>query len=397
MTAPVSFQFRAAGVDGVIRSGVIKAGDQQEAIAQLVGGGLHPIHLEAEPREAGRRRPAPRRELAALFQSLHVLVSAGVPLDRALAASERAGVGRLGAIVPELRAALRQGQPLSAALEATDGLVPLSVVSTLRAGERGSQLPAALRYVALRMEAEAELLNHIRQSLAYPILLLVAGTISVGVIGIVVLPRFAVLLSDGGQALPPATRLLLNMVEFGRSYGTLFTLLIAVVIGMAVAVTRQGVGRLHWHRGLLRLPVVGPIRMALGSARVTGLLSGMLHTGVPLLAALREVGAAVGDAEMSARLERVRERVGRGEQLAAAVGGEKALAESAVQLLAVGEESGQLARMAERASIMTASEAERGLKTAVLLLEPSLVVVLGGVVAFVAAALLQAIYSLRPT
>jgi len=147
---------------------------------------------------------------------------------------------------------------------------------------------------------------------------------------------------------------------------------------------------------LLVAPLVGPVRLALATARVARAIGGMLAAGMPLLASLDAAGEAAGDRAVAARLTRARERVASGAPLTASLEREAALAPSALQLIQVGESSGRLADMARRAGDLAAQEAERGLKTLVTLVEPALIVAFGGLVAFVAAALLQAVYSIRP-
>ena len=122
----------------------------------------------------------------------------------------------------------------------------------------------------------------------------------------------------------------------------------------------------------------------------------MLLAGVPLLGALDAGREAAGDVVIAARLSEARRRVASGEPLTVTLAAERAMSESALQLLAVGESSGRLGEMALRAGDLAASEAEGRLRTLVGLLEPGLVVLFGGMVAFVAAALLQAVYAVRP-
>jgi len=138
------------------------------------------------------------------------------------------------------------------------------------------------------------------------------------------------------------------------------------------------------------------VRLALATSRIARALGGMLSAGMPLLAALDAAGEAAGDLAVAARLKRARERVTQGAPLSASLEREGALAPGALQLVQVGESSGRLADMARRAGDLAAQEAERGLKALVTLVEPALIVAFGGLVAFVAAALLQAVYSIRP-
>src|SRR5206468_12187568 len=141
------------------------------------------------------------------------LVSSGVPLERAVAASEPLASGALRQTLAAARERLREGASFANALAMGRGVVPGLVIGMVRAGERGSQLGPALDQVAAHLEQEADLVARVRQALTYPLLLAVAGTASVLVITTVVVPRFAAILGDLGQQLPPATRLLLGMSE----------------------------------------------------------------------------------------------------------------------------------------------------------------------------------------
>ena len=391
-----AYSYQAARADGAIVRGVVEASSGVAASAALIDRGLHPIQLEAAEDWEVQRRPAGRRELAIAFRSIAALVSAGVPLERAVAASEGVARGALREALVESCAQLRSGRSLAQALQAARGVVPPIVIGMLRAGERGSQLGRALDQVARHLEEEAELVGRVQQALAYPALLLVAGLGSVVVIGTVVVPKFASVLEETGGELPVATRLLLAASSVIVSHGVFLVMALAAAAGALVSWIRQPSGGLYWDRLLLRLPLIGTVRHALASARVTRALGGMVHVGMPMLPALEAAREAAGDRVIAQRIGRVRERVAEGQALAPALEHERALSPSALQLVAVGESSGRLAFMSERAGDLAAQEAERGLRTLVAMLEPSLVVVLGGLVAFVAAALLQAVYSIRP-
>lgn len=391
----MAWTYRAARSDGVRCTGTVDAACHADAVQQLVAKGMHP--LQVAPADAGlrARQTIGRRDLAAFFQSMDALTGAGVPLDQALVASQEVVHGPLRAAIPAIRERLRQGSSLAGALQAA-GYLPAPVLGALRAGERGGQLRETLHLLAERLEAEAELAARIRHALAYPLVLLTAGVVSVAVIATVVLPRFAALLGDTGQALPHATDLLLRLSGLGQRYGLMAFLCLLGGAFSLVALTRDGPGQLLWHRLALDAPGVGRIRHALATARATGAIAGMLRSGVPLLVTLLEARDAAGDAAVADRLLRVRERVSGGEPLARAAAAEQAFTPSALQLLAVGEQSGQLALMADRASRLAGTEAARGLSSMVAFLEPALVIGIGGLVAFVAAALLQAVYALRP-
>ncbi|TMD02346.1 MAG: hypothetical protein E6J01_17950 [Chloroflexi bacterium] len=207
-------------------------------------------------------------------------------------------------------------------------------------------------------------------------------------------PRFASLLGDLGQSLPTATRLLLVISDGVRRFGVILILL--VVAGVAAAVKLTADRQAAWHGCLLRLPLIGPIRHAFAGARSARTLGALLSTGTPALAALDIARDAAGDAAIAMRLLDAKGRVAEGAALSAALGATQALRLAAQQLAVIGDQSGRLPRLLAKAADLEDAEAERRLKTLVAVLEPALILVFAGVVAFVAAALLQAVYSLRP-
>ncbi len=390
------YRYQAARADGAIVRGLLEAPSSGEASGALLERGLHPLQLTLTDAAEGRRSAAGRRELAIVFRSIAALVSAGVPVERAVAASEAVARGALREVLAECRGQLRAGRSVAQALEGARGVVPALVTGMLRAGERGGQLGRALEQVATHLEQEADLRARVQQALAYPLLLLVAGTASVLMIGTLVVPKFASVLADIGEELPASTRMLLASSSFISSHGLLLAAFAAAAAWALGSWIRKPEGGLSWDRLLLSTPVVGTVRHTLATARVSRALSGMLHSAMPMLPALDAARDAAGDRAVAERLGRARERVAEGQALTSALERERALSGSALQLFAVGESSGQLATMSGRAGDLAAQEAERGLHTLVGLLEPALVVLFGGLVAFVAAALLQAVYSIRP-
>ncbi len=389
-----AYSYRAARPDGAIVTGAIEAESQSQATSTLTNRGLFAIAVA--PATEDRRTAASRRDLAIVFRGIAALVSTGVPLERAVAASEPLSCGALRDTLSAARGRLRDGASFAQALAVGRGVVPALVVGMVRAGERGSQLGAALEEVAAHLEQEADLVARVHQALTYPLLLAVAGTASVLVITTVIVPRFAAILGDLGQQLPVATRLLLGMSQLLSRFWIPLLLVVVALAWAGIDWMRRPTGRKRVDEALLTLPLIGKVRQSLATARVMRALGGMLRSGMPLLPALDAAREAAGDLAIAERLSRSRERVVQGGALAAALEREAAITPTALQLLAVGESSGRVAEMALSAGNLAAQEADRGLRTLVTALEPALIVALGGLVAFTAAALLQAVYSLRP-
>ena len=390
-----AFRYEAARSDGGMVRGVLEAASEPAAAALLSTRGLYPVRVEPSL-TPDTRHPfsgPSLRQLATVFQSLAAFVEAGVPLEKALQATERVASGRLRESVGRVAQRVREGSSLGSAL-AAEQLFSAVTVGLVRAGERGVGLGAALTQAAGQLEREAETEARVRAALTYPALLAVVGTGSIALIVLFVVPRFAALLGDLGQALPTATRLLLATSETVRDYGLLLAAIVAALaVGAARVITER---RAVWHGWLLSVPIIGPLRHALASARAARTLGALLGTGTPALAALEIAREAAGDAAVAARIAVARSRVAEGQALTAALERTSALTPGALQLAAIGEGSGRLPALLAKAAELDEREAERRLKTLVSFLEPALILVFAGLVAFVAAALLQAVYALRP-
>jgi len=391
-----AFRYQAARDDGALVRGVIESTSTSDAAAVLSARGLYPVSVEESP-TPDTWHLSPRisaQHLATVFQSLASLVEAGVPLEKALRATQPLATGKLGEALERVGARVREGASLGTALAQEHGLFSGVTVGLVRAGERGVGLDRALQQAAFQLEREAETVAKLRAALAYPMLLAVVGTISAGVIMLFVVPRFVALLSDLGQALPVATRILIGVSATARRFGLVIGAgaCIGTVAGTRLIAARRAV----WHGWLLSLPVVGPIRHALATARACRTLSALLGTGTPALAALQIARDAAGDEAVGARLDAARSPVAEGGALSNALEATGAMTPGALQLARIGEGSGRLAPLLAKAAELEEREAERRLKTLVTFVEPALILMFAALVAFVAAALLQAVYSLRP-
>jgi type II secretory pathway component PulF len=389
------FDYRAARGDGSLVNGSAVAATGGELIASLLRQGLTPIRVAA--RAGAGRAASSDRDLAILFRGLASLVGTGLPLERALAACESLALApTLVRSVGGVRSELHEGRSLSEALEASGVVVPGATMGILRSAERGGRFAAALEDAATQLEAECDAKSRITQALAYPLMLAVAGTLSVVVIGAVVVPRFATLLGEYHQQLPLSTRMLLGAGTALRSYG----LLLAVVLALSVLTIQEWARSPHGRQRLddfwLHVPVIGPLRHTFATARFCRALGAMLASGMPLGPALSTARDALSNTTLSKRLDQAHAFVTEGEPLAKALARNACLTPVALQLVAVGENAGQLAPILVKAAALASAEADQRLRKATTLLEPVLILVFGGLIGLVAIGLLQAVYSLRP-
>src|SRR6185312_11675350 len=397
MIAVHRFAYRAVRADGATETGELQAESAEAAATALAGRGLWPISVRAQHARATLRRGLTAADLALGLRVMATLLESGLPIGKALAAMPDLVPPAWTSVLPEVERAVREGASLATAVERSPLEVPAVVTGMIRAGEAGSGLSSAVRRAAVLMEEAAAIRSAIRGALAYPAVLAVAGTASVAVLVGVVIPRFASILGDLGQTLPPSTRFVLYASAVVRAgwLPSLLGVLIVLSVWRAWVQTPRGAQR--WHSFMLALPFVGSIRRSAATARVCAALAALLESGVPLAVALTHGAKASGDAAVSSRMLDARNAVIGGSRLSTALAAKSALTDVAARLIRAGEETGSLASMFSHAARLESERASERLRAGVKLLEPSLILIFGAVVALVAAALLQAIYSVRPT
>jgi general secretion pathway protein F len=396
IAGPVAFAYRAARHDGAIERGVITAAGRDGALGMLRDRGLFPLALDKHTETAARQRPMPARDLAAGLAALATLLEAGLTLPRALAALPEMTARRWRAMHEPLATAVREGRSLSAGLSAAPIAIPAAVLGIIQAGEQTGELASAIRRSAVLLEERAATRSALVQALVYPAILALAGAGSVALLVAVVIPRFADVLSELGQTLPATTRLVLDAAHVANALALPGMLATAMLLLLWRGWVATESGRERWHTALLALPLAGAVRHAAATSHASGVLSAMLATGVPLAPALQRSAPASGDAAVTARLLVARTAVVAGTRLSVALRDERAFSPPALRLVRAGEESGRLAEMLAHASRIEGERATQLVRGAVRVIEPGLVLLFGGVVALVAAALLQAVYAVRP-
>lgn len=396
---PVShqlFTFDAVARDGTIDRGTIAAGSVLDAHNAIASRGLLVLSIRARrSRQDGRARIS-ARELALGLRVLGDLLDSGLSAGRALYAFEDLAPRGWRGAIPQIRQSVREGRTLATALANAPLEIPGLVIGIVQAGEAGAGAGQAIRRAADLTEATAEMRAAVKAALAYPLVVAIAGVSAITILVTVVLPRFARILGDIGQTLPASTRIVLRFAEVGRAMALPALVGGGVVIAAWRSWVRTDVGRLRWHGALLAIPGLGAIRLASATARVGHSLSALLGSGVPIANAMDLAAGAASDAEVESRLRRARSGIASGQSLSQALSANAAATPTAIRLIRAGEESGRLTAMLDHAARIEQQRVDRVIRAAVRMLEPALLLVFAGMVALIAAALLQAIYSVRP-
>ncbi|HEX2092406.1 MAG TPA: type II secretion system F family protein [Longimicrobiaceae bacterium] len=395
-----TFAYRATDARGRTLRGAEEAASADAVQGLLARRGLFPLEIHPPGDGAVRRRRAlfvsRRTDVTDFITTFAALLQAGLPLDRSLEVGVR-GTARpdVAAAVAAARQRVREGGRLADGLAEPPGLFPPVAIGLIRAAERGGHLDAAVGRLAGYLERERALRARVTSAMIYPLLMLTVGGGAMVVLLLFVLPRFVALLQDSGGRLPRSTAVLIGASQV-LTRGLPFLVAGAVALVAAVAALRSSErGRERMDSLLLRVPLLGALRARHATARLASTLSTLLAGGVPLLAALEIACGTTGDAAIAADVRAARDAVRRGGSFSGALGRGRAFPYAFVRLAEVGEETGQLDTLIERAGILLETELERRLERSVALVEPALIVVFGCVIGFVALALLQAIYGIH--
>jgi general secretion pathway protein F len=390
------FRYRAATPTGQLVEGVLQAASRHVALTELGRQRLYPVAVDeiaGAPVERGRRLG--RRAAVVLWtRSMATLLGAGVPLDRALAFSgAHAGHRGLSEVLREVRRSVQDGAGLADSLARHPRYFDALFNAAIAAGESSGALDAVLERLADHVEESRELRSQVQSALLYPVLMAIVASVGVIILLGFVIPRFATILADVGGKLPFSTRLLMTAsLVVTKGWWAWLALAVATTYGIHTALARADLRR-RWHAARLQLPWLGDFERKYLTAGFTRTLGLLLRSGIPVVPALGIARASATNLVFREGIDQAVAAVTEGGALASALSG--VLPPLAVQMIAVGEETSQLEALSLRVADAYDNEVRRTLRAMVALIEPTLILVFGALVGFVALAMLQAIYGIN--
>jgi general secretion pathway protein F len=395
------FMYKAADRRGQTIDGVMDAPDARAVVERLQKDAYYPIKVTPHGARAslftlGGSRVRPR-DVLTLTQQLATLFEAGLPLDRALTILEELATNaRVKAIVSDLLRSVRGGASFSEALTKHHPR-PFSrlYINMVRAGEKGGVLEISLRRLAEFLEARAAFNEAVVSALIYPAVISLVGAGAVVFLMTFVIPRFATIFKDLNQAIPLPTQILLGVSAALSQYWWVgLVLVLAVVLAWRVW-TGSPEGRMAWDRTILNAPLFGGIALHVETARFARTLGTMLKSGVPVLGALAVVGDMMSNQAVGAAVSRLSDGVKRGGTIAAGMRDQGMFPTLAVHMVRVGEETGRMEEMLLKVADTFETDVRVEMKRMLGLLEPTIIVVMGVLVAFIVVAMLMAIFSIN--
>ncbi|QGL88998.1 type II secretion system protein GspF [Stenotrophomonas maltophilia] len=392
------FDYQAANAQGRIEKGQLDADSPRGARQLLRGRGLTPVQVSAA-RSAGSGWGARRlsaSELAWATRQLASLLAASLPLEGALSAViEQAERPHVAQALTAVRADVRAGQRLTVALAARPRDFPSIYRALVGAGEDSGDLARVMERLADYIEERNALQAKVLTAFIYPAAIsLVSVAIVIFLLSYVV-PQVVTAFVQARQTLPMLTQVMLAASAFVRSWGVWAGLGIAALgVAWRLALRRPEL-RLRWDAMLLRLPMIGRFVLGVNSARFASTLAILLDAGVPLLRALEAARQTLGNALLARCADDVSARVREGAALGSALKVQKVYPPILVHLVASGEKTGSLAPLLDRAAQTISREIERRAMALTALLEPTMILVMGGVVLTIVLAVLMPIMEMN--
>jgi general secretion pathway protein F len=401
------FQYRATDFQGKIVEGSMEAGEERSVVQRLREKGLIPIRIgagtAAVPRAAkaitlpsfGKKR-VKTSELLIFTRELATLLGAGMPLDRSLTTlTQLAQTPELKRVTAEVLEAVRGGTALAEALGQHPQVFPPLYVNMVKAGEVGGVLDQVLQRLVEYLASAEELRDEVISALTYPLILVGVGGVSVAILLVFVLPKFASMFADLGQTLPLSTRMMLSISDAATSPWSLIG--VPLIIGAVFGIYRyfSTTQRMAFDGFKLRVPVVGSLLRLTEVARFARTLGVLLRSGVPMLQALDIVRAVAGNQVIAHALNEVQSGVREGAGMAGPLGRSGVFPQLALQMIAVGEDTGKLDEMLITTADFFDREVRNDVKRLTRLLEPAMILIMGLVVGFMVISMLMAVFSIN--
>jgi MSHA biogenesis protein MshG len=385
-----AFRFRGRDRSGRLVNGELQADNPSAAAAQLIHSGVTPVRIEAAAGEA-MRAPVlrlqlftPKPGLADLMmfaRQMYALTKAGIPIVRALrglADSSRnpALVAALHDVVDSLNA----GRDLAGSLAKHPDIFSPLFVNVVRVGENSGKLDEAFQRLHQYLAFDKFTRDQVTSALRYPMIVLVAVGVAIAVVMGFVVPKFSKIFAAFGSELPAPTRVIIGVSNFTVDYWWLVLgVLVAAVFGVR-ALLNTPRGRYLWDRAKLKLPVLGGIVLRATLARFSRAFTMTSRAGVPLLDSLSLISRAVQNEYVGEQVRAMREFIERGDALSRAAAATGLFTPLVLQMLAVGEETGRVDEMMDEMADFYDRDVQTDVENLGTLLEPILIIIVGGVV-----------------
>ncbi|MBU0995634.1 MAG: type II secretion system inner membrane protein GspF [Proteobacteria bacterium] len=391
------FEYTALNEKGKTTTGIIDSDSIRLAREKLRSSNIYPVSIkETQPDDdkkkskmyfleninlISRIKPS---DVSMMTRQLATLVDAGFPLVSAFQALiPQIQSPVLKKILSQIKDAILEGSSFANALAMYPGTFSSIYVNMVRAGEASGTLEIVLNRLADITEKQLALTNRLKTAMAYPMIMTILGSLMLFVLLTYIVPKITAIFSDMNQALPTPTIILITISDFLKSYWWTLVLLFGTLYTGGAYFKRTTRGRYFYDRIVFTLPILGALIKKLAIARFARTLGSLLENGVPMLTALDVVKNIVGNVIIKDAIEHAAIEVERGQSLGVSLAASEIFPHISVQMIQVGEQSGELEAMLDKIASVFESEVELSISSITSLLDPLIIVVMAIVVGFI--------------
>jgi type IV pilus assembly protein PilC len=396
-----TYTYKVRNRQGSLLAGEIAADNRDLVLSRLREQGLIPLEVKVKSQGMKReikllsRKKIKLKSLAVFSRQFATMINSGLPLLRALSILEQQTESKeLARVIGVVRLDVEQGSSLSEALTKHPKAFPKLYVAMCKAGEAGGVLDSVLLRLADTLEREVTLRQKIKSAMAYPVVVLVIVVVILSAMLLFLVPQFKELFSSLGGTLPVPTRILLAVSEVFKKYLHFVVLAVFAMVFLFRRWKKTPRGRHAVDRFKLKVPVFGPLFHKTALSRFARTLGALSRSGVPLLQSLDIVAETVQNEIVADAVRDLQESVKEGEGLAGPLSRQEVFPPMIVQMLAVGEETGALDTMLEKIADFYDDEISATVDALTALIEPILIVVVGGTVGLIVISLYLPMFKL---
>ena len=398
-----TFAYKAKMLTGGLIEGMLEAADQKAAIEQLRGQKLMPLEvLESAPPLMARLekflpfKPTVKpKELVLFSRQLSTLVSAGVPLVQGLTILEEQVESKLfKSIVHTIREDIEAGQSITDALRKHPNAFEELYVSMIKAGEVGGILDVILERLSAYLESAENLKSKVKGALMYPLVVSVIAACVTLFLLMFVIPTFSTIFAGFGAELPFITQVMINLSNGLRKFWYMVVGVPIVFFFAMKQYRKTEIGQRNLDALAMKLPVFGLLLKKVAVAKFTRTLGTLIKSGVPILQALETVAKTSGNKIIEIAILTARESVKEGERIAIQLKKANIFPPMVIQMVAIGEETGNLDTMLSKIADFYDQEVDVAVKTLTSMIEPIIIVVMGLVIGFIVIAMFLPMFEL---
>ena len=390
-----TFAWRGRNARGELVQGQLDAVGEGAAADQLIAMGVAPVHIAVSAQAVSQatdnwwdrlnRQAITVEDILVFSRQMYTLNKAGVPILRAFAGLQASAVKpAMVDLLKDIRASLDQGREMSVALARHIAVFGAFYISMIRVGEMTGRLTEVFLRLNEHMEFERDVRERIKQALRYPTFVLIAMAIAVVILNIFVLPVFAKVFAGFNAELPLITRGLLGFSAWMTAWWPLLTAGLIAAGVLLRGYLRTPEGRYRWDSRKLKLPIVGDIVLKATLARFARSFALSSQSGVPLVQALTVVAQTVDNAYIGSRIEQMRDGIERGESITRCATATGVFTPVVLQMIAVGEETGELDSLLFEIAMMYERETDYNIKGLSAAIEPILLAIIAALVLLLA-------------